>query len=283
MSLDEFRIEDMFASVFGDSIRSDIPMRLGNPITGAVSIPIEEIGVPGMVWVHGIAGQNLAPSGEESLSDDDKTSATAALLKPNKISPGMLVYGAPVLVELSKGMYSVTDLDGVAAVEFFHDFRELEQRSTDISQFDTLLTRPTKIPSLSVEISEAFVTLADVAYHIPNIKVDLTSYVPTSVFLPDAIAVRLDVDPVTSLVTVVAGTPFDNGAHMDNFASYDKDITPGCFMSSWVKLVRDMTVILIDDILHAQEVYSKGSTTASAEVYSCNAPIYWRGKVIVHP
>lgn len=279
--IDTQRLEGIFEDIFGDSIRDSVSMRLGHPVTGEVEIRIEDIGLPGMYWVHSVSGENFAPTGEESESDDDKVSATAAMLKPNKIPPGMRVYGAPVLVSLSKGVYQIEDLDGYAAVEFFHEFKERDQRSTDISQLDILLTRPTKPPSLSVEVTGGRVVLENVAYDFPTMVVDLTEH--QDLLAPgEAVALMIEVDPTVPEIVVTPGDPFDDMPHEDAFDTYyPQDIDPARFLSSWVKLLLETTTIGITDIYHAQEIFAKGGGGGTPVIY-CHEPLYYLGEVVTY-
>lgn len=234
-------------------------MNLGNPLTGAVDIPITEAEMPGLVWVHARTGQNTAISGDYSAPDDDKQTATRALLKPNTISDELKLYGTPVYVKQRGGLLEVTDLGGAAAVEYLFGVKARPQRSIDLSQFDYGLIRPTNPASPKLDISPFKPTLDSVAYDVPALQTsDLVAAYAGSLSTGQARAVMIELDPVAPAIYYTAGTAFTNTTHKLAFSTYyPKTVTRGRFLLGWVKLYYEMVSISINDIYHAQEIYSK--------------------------
>lgn len=278
-------VEQVFINLFGDSIRDAIPARLGKPSTGEVEVSLENADHPGLVYIHGIGG---AGSTIDNPSDADVTSTSHALLLPNIIPPGLIIYNTPVLVKKKGELYYVEGLDGIKAIEFFFQLKERLQRSVDLSQFDYGMTRPATPPSLRVLVSRARYDFDGTIYDIPALLSDeLSSHVP-SVGLARAVRIDVKVSDKTLVITAGGSTFDDDLSHEQAFDTYyPKTIPTGQFVSSWVKLYGGITQILPPDLYAGQEVYTKttpgsdrsvllGSIiSAGGEVVVSNGEVVW--------
>lgn len=287
-------MSDILAQELGDSIRDLVPARLGHPITGDVEIDLANVDLPGSVYVHGIGNSGATPGslgfGDEDgvLQIGDDQSFTTALMLPNKIPPGLMVYNCPVLLKRKGELYYVEDLNGIIAIEFLFGLKERLQRSVDISQFDYGLLRPATPPSLRVMVSRARYNFDGTIYDIPALLSDsLEAHVPGSGL---ARAVRLDVRVADKTLVITAGdTTFDESlSHEAGFDDYYPKVVPtGQFVSGWVKLYGGMQQILIPDIYWGQELYTKTSpnltipdvlnsvVTVAGEVVVSDGKIVW--------
>lgn len=244
----------------GDSIRDSFLMDLGNPFTGKVEIRLEDgAEMPGLVWVHNRTAQNLAISGDYQTGTDDKTTVTRALLKPNTISDDYKVYGTPVYVKEVNGVLEITDLGGMAAVEYLYGLKARPQRSIDVSQFDYGLLRPTSPPGAKIMSSPFRPTLDSVVYDIPALlSINLIEGYATGLSVGQARAIMIEVEPTAPEFKYTAGSIFTDTTHVRAFPGfYPKNITRGRFLLGYVKLYFEIVSININDIYPAQEVYSK--------------------------
>lgn len=264
MSMDYERFHDALVDSLGDSIREGKSALLGHPLTGEVVVPLEKADHPGLFYIHGIGSTGAVPTNPET---DGETSWTSALLTPDKIPTGLLIYNAPVLVQRQDdNLWHITGLDGVKAAEFFFGLKDRPQRSIDISQIDYGLLRPTDPVSMKVIISRANYDFDDIIYLVSSLAtIDFTDAV---FLLNDGIAqaVRVDINPVTKSIVYTYGDHFaDTLTHEEAFDDfYPKEIDVGLFTSGWVRLFGSMTSIDIGDIFHGQELYTKNSGSKSA-------------------
>lgn len=285
MSLFNGQLARVITQTLGDSIREPFLMDLGDPITGDVDIELSRAEHPGLVWVHARRGENQTISGQPGLSDEDKETATRALITPNKIPDDLRIYGAPVYVVQRAGVLTVFDLGGMAAVEYFANFKNHNQRSVDISQFDYGLIRPTAPPGKTVIISPFRATLDGIAYDIPPLQtgdlIDAYGFVATQ---GEARAVKIEVDPKTNTLYYQGTSPFTDNTHPLAFPNYPHTITAGRFLLGWVKMVKDMTRITVNDIYPAQEIYSKDSISGyevlNSVVTVAGLPVISDGKLV---
>jgi hypothetical protein len=158
----------------GDRLRRERIMRLGDPETGEVFLPQGIANFPGEVWLHELGGSAPSPDADGALEDDPRA-ATTGLLKPNTIPRGQQIYGTAVLVKRKAGLLEVTDLAGVLATEYLYGLRERSQNSTDISEFDFGLLRPTAPPSMRVLVTGARYTIGNAVYDVGTLSsVDLS-------------------------------------------------------------------------------------------------------------
>lgn len=280
MPVDWDRIEEAIRLSVGDKLANEASMRLGNPLTG--EIPDEDNDIPGMVYVHGASSDISAILGGTPIDpDDDGQFISSALLTPEVIDQGLLIYNAPVRVVKSGLGYRITGLDGIRATEFFKGLKERPQRSIDLSQLDFGLIQPLESSSgLRVLISSFKPVMEDTAYWVPNLESDdLTSLIPTDP--GKAVAVKFEVDPVTNTIIMEAGSEFDNTSHELAFLPYyPKAVLTTAYLVGWVKLYYQMTQVAITDILHAQELFNKGGGGGGDIVVFNNMPLYWRGNQI---
>lgn len=248
--------------LFGDEVRDELHMYLGNPATGEIVVPMELADHPSMVYVHGVSVQNLILTDNEDDATDDKQFLTSALLTPEKINPGLLIFGTPVKVKLSNGIFKITELDDIPAAEYLFGLKERLQRSVDISQFDYGLLRPSDPPSLKAIVTTARYVLEDEAYFVPTLEtIDFTSEVPNiSSGLGKAVLIQLD--PITNSLDYTYGGTFDNNEqHYLVFSNYPNVIDPDKFVIGWIKLYTGMTKIQIADILPSQEILNKSAAS----------------------
>lgn len=275
--IDKARIALAIFEVLQGVITQDESFEIGNPLTGEVEAELTEH--PGMVWIHGISGQV-----QETTDGDDKQLVVRALLGRDVIPDGLLVYGLPVKAKQVNGIYEITGLDGIRAAEFLYGLLDRLQRSVDISQLDYMLARPTKPPSGKIEVSKSNPVFADTAYRLAaRVSSDLIATYEPGLAVNEAVAVKVELDPVTNTLFYEAGAEFVNTSHELAFNDYyPVDITPSRFLICWVKIYESMLVIDIADILHGQEFINKGGGSSGDFVYWGNAPLYWRGMRVIN-
>lgn len=285
MSLFNGELSKLIVDIMGDSIRKPYLMDLGNPLTHEVDIDLAHAEHPGLVWVHARRGNNLVISGQPELSDDDKETATRALILPNKIPDDMRIYGTPVYVASHEGLLTVFDLGGMAAVEYLYGLKNHPQRSIDISQFDYGLIRPTAPPGATILTSPFKPTLDGVAYDVPALQsIDLITEYGFIATDGEAKAVKIEVDPVTATQHYEVSSLFTDTTHKLAFSNYPQTVTPGRFLMGWVKLYKDMSRITVNDIYAAQEIYSKDSIsgyTILDSVITCAGAVVTSGGGLV--
>ena len=277
ITIDKARIALAIFTVLDGVITQDESFELGNPQTREVEAELTEH--PGMVWIHGISGQ------VQELNDgDDKQLVVRALLGRDKIPDGLAVYGLPVKAKKVNGIYEIQGLDGLRAAEFLFGLLDRLQRSVDISQLDYMLARPTKPPSGKIEVSASNPVFSDTAYRLPSkLSSDLIAAYEPALAVGEAVAVKVELDPVTNTLYYEAGAEFVNTSHELAFnLYYPAAIDPTRFLVCWVKIYESMLVIDIADILHGQEFINKGGGSSGDYVYYFNAPIYWRGMRITN-
>lgn len=287
MSVFNGRIADAAAEILGDSISRPLLMNLGNPLTGEVEIALTDAESPNLVWVHARTGNQQILSGNPALADDDKQTATRALLLPNKIPPDLLIYGTPVYVKTVDRVLQVIDLGGVYAAEYLYNLKNRPQRSVDISQLDYALIRPTSPPSPKILMSPFRPTLNSTAYNVPALlSVDLIDAYYGALQIGRARAIKIEVDPAAATLHYEQGSAFTDTSHALAFATYyPKTVTPGRYLLGWVKLYYQITAITVTDIYPAQEIFSKDSIsgftalaaiiTAGGEVVISDGQVTW--------
>ncbi len=262
------RIAAMTAQAVGEGLRESTIYYLGNPLNGLVTIPLDQSESAGMVWIHGTAGDNAAISGQESAREnDDKQFIGRALMNPDKVPDGVAIYGTPVYVKQVRGGYEVDGLAGVQAAEYLYGLKDRLQRSVDVSQIDMGLTRPTSPPSSKVIVTQFPCVLNNVAYFVPALLSSdlIAAYAPVTA--GQAVAVKIEVDPATETLHYEAGAAFTNMTHKQAFNTYyPKDIDPARLLSGWVKIYSGMTIIQIEDILHAQSLITGGGGVDMATI-----------------
>lgn len=271
--------------LFGESILEEFSMNLGHPQTGEVEIDISESESPFMVWVHGVSGVITAIDGDVTDDEEDKSTWTRALCKPDAVQSGLLIYGAPVKVQRTRNGLKVAGLDDTRAAEFFYGLKERLQRSVDLSQMDTGLIRPTQPATARVLVTAYRCVLNDTAYSVPTLQSpDLIAAYEPGLSAGQAKAIMIESDPATATLYLTASAAFNDTTHELAFAAnYPVTVAAGRFLHGWVKIYEGMEIITIPDIFAGQEFYGKGGSTTSDFVYYGNAPIYWQGKRITHP
>lgn len=255
-------IEDALKRVLGDQLREEISAYLGNPLTREVEIPLSQSDNAGMVYVHGISNRNITDYAS-GLDNEDKVSVGRAVLTPDKIPPGQLVYGTPVRLKKHGSVYEVVGLDGIIAAEYLFGFKDRVQRVVKLDQIDYGILRPTNPPSMRVILTGAIYQLENVAYPLGGMLTnDLTSSVPGGDL---AIAVKITLDPTTGVLTYTNSASFTNALnHYDVIANYSKTVPSDEFLVGWIKLHGGMTRIDIEDILNAPEFLNKRSVDPEA-------------------
>lgn len=262
-------IAQMLADLLGDSLRPNILVALGNPQKPAndnIYVSLDEADHPGMVWVHGISGEIGEISG--NVGEGDQQAVYQAVLTPEKIRDGLLVFGTPLYIKRQNGRYHVVGLGGEMANEYLYGLRDRTQRSIDLSQFDAGLIRPTAPSGGRILVTTFPAVVENTAYRVPTLQSSdlITTYEPG---LSDgqAKAVLIECDATTNTLYYTASSAFTNDTHDAAFtANYPKTLTGARFCMGWVKIYEGMTTIEIADILHAQEVFGKGGGLTLAEV-----------------
>lgn len=251
------QIANQVARSFGDSIRGSMLAYLGDPISKLVEVPLDQADHAGTYYIHGISAENLAITGEESQTTDDKQFITTASMTPNKISPGLLLYGTPVYIKRSGSDWVIVDLAGVAASEYLYGVKERLQRSVDVSQIDYGLIRPSNPQSFRVIVSGARYYLNGIAYDVPTLtSSDFQSEVPGSI--GQAKACRLLLNPITEVLSYQWSSQFANNVqHSICFPNYPNTAETSLFSCGWVKVYNGMVSIGIDDIYAGQEYLNK--------------------------
>lgn len=287
-------LSDAIAEAHGDSIKAETLYDLGNPFTGKVQIELAQAEMPGLVWIHNHVTTNTVVSGQPELVTDDANiedaqSPTRALLLGDKIPDDLLIYGVPVFVKEQAGVLTVTGLGGVMAAEYLYGLKNHPQRSIDVSQFDYGLIKPTAPPSGKVLLSSFRPALDGFVYDVPTlVTIDLIDTYGAFV-LPQGIAkaVKIEVDPATNILYYTVGSTFLDTTHKLAFEGgyYPKTITAGHYLYGWVKLYGRMTVIGVNDLYPAQELFSKASisgfaalatmVTCAGDVVTSNGQVVW--------
>ncbi len=260
-------LDEAIADVLGDSIRAGVLYDLGDPFTGEVEIRLEDAEMPGLVWIHAHAADNTTLSGQpEVTSPEDKQTATRALLPANKIPNDLQVYGLPVLVKEVGGILIIDGLSPVEAAQYLYGLKNHPQRSVDISQLDYGLLRPTTPISPKVLMSPFRPALDGTVYDVPALaSIDLVAAYEGALSIGQAKAIKVEVSPTSPALYYTAGDAFTDTTHKLAFADYyPKTVTTGRYLLGWIKIYEGMTVITVNDIYPAQEIYSKATVSGYA-------------------
>lgn len=269
MNITAEQIATLFEGLLGDSLRPPLLVALGNPQKPAndnIFVPLSESDHPGMVWVHGISGEIGEISG--NVGEGDQQFVMQAVLTPEKIRDGLMVFGTPLYIRRQNGRYHVIGLGGEMANEYLYGLRDRTQRSIDISQFDAGLIRPTAPPTGRVLVTTFPAVVNGTAYRVPTLQSsDLIATYEPGLSDGQAKAILIECDAATNTLYYTASSAFTNATHDAAFtANYPKTITDNRFLVGWVKIHEGMTSIQIADILHGQEVFGKGGGVTLTQV-----------------
>lgn len=257
-------------------VQRPVPALLGDPESYAIEVPLEDAGIPGLVYLHGYGPSYALNNSEDADRADDQQGKFTALLPAHLNIP--LVYDTPVLTARQGGRLVVVGTMPREAREFLYGVpQQVSAPAVERYQLQYQLLRPTDTPSMSVVLSGAVVRVGDTLTLVSDrVTLDLSSHL-AGLTAGQARALLLAIDTSDMSIVVHAGDPFTDNRdpvsgvsdHGALFAHYPVTLASETERAwGWAKLYHGMSAIGVNDLLPMLDTGDGGGGGSGSDTFA---------------